>query len=124
MKIKRFEEIEAWKRARELTRLVYEITSKGRFLKDWALRDQIRKACISVTSNIAEGFDSGFTREFIRFLCFSRRSLSEVQNQLYTALDQSYSTKNEFNIAYNQAEETRKIITGFIKYLKSYELAS
>ena len=118
MKIKNFEEIEAWKRARELTKKIYEITSKKEFSRDWALKEQIRRATISIMSNIAEGFDSGFKNEFARFLSIARRSTSEVQSHLYIALDQSYLDKNEFNFTYNETEEIRKMITGFIKYLR------
>ncbi len=118
MKINKFEEIDAWKRARELTKLNYQISSKGHFSNDWNLRDQIRRASISVISNIAEGFDSGTKNEFVRFLTFSKRSTSEIQSQLYVALDQSYISQNEFTAIYQETEEIRKMISGFIKYLK------
>jgi len=121
MKIQKFEDIEAWKRARELTKSIYKVSSKDRFSKDWSLRDQIRRAMISITSNIAEGFDSGFSTEFARFLNISRRSASEVQSQLYVALDQLYISTGEFNDLYGETEEIRKMITGFIKYLRSYK---
>ena len=118
MKINKFEEIDAWKRARELTKMIYYISKEGHFSNDWTLRDQIRKAAISVMSNITEGFDSGTKNEFVRFLTFSKRSTSEIQSQLYTALDQSYISQNEFTTIYQEAEEIRKMISGFIKYLK------
>lgn len=118
MKIKKFEELDIWKRSRQLTKLIYKVTCIEEFSKDWALRDQIRRAAISVMSNIAEGFDAGSKPEFSRFLSISRRSLSEVQSQLYVALDQSYISSIEFNSLYNEAEEIRRMITGFIKYLK------
>jgi len=72
-------------------------------------------------SNIAEGFDSGFSKEFSRFLNISRRSTSEVQSQLYVAVDQMYINNGEFDHLYGEAEEIRKMITGFIKYLRSYQ---
>lgn len=121
MKINKFEDIEAWKRSRELTKSIYKVSSKDRFAKDWTLRDQIRRAAISVMSNIAEGFDSGFSAEFSRFLNISRRSASEVQSQLYVALDQLYITKEEFDNLYGETEEIRKMITGFVKYLQTYK---
>ena len=121
MKIQRFEDIEAWKKTRELTKSIYKVSSKDKFSKDWTLRDQIRRAAISIVSNIAEGFDSGFSAEFARFLNISRRSASEVQSQLYIALDQMYISIEEFNALYGDTEEIRKMITGFIKYLKSYK---
>jgi len=121
MKIKRFEDIEAWGRARELTKCIYKVSSINYFSKDWGLRDQIRKSSISVMSNIAEGFDSISRMEFSRFLGIARRSVSEIQSQLYIALDQGYVTENEFNSFYNEAEEIRKMITSFIKYLRSFQ---
>jgi len=118
MKIKNFEEIESWKRARQLSKKIYKITSTEKFSKDWELKEQIRRAAISVMSNIAEGFDSSSKIEFARFLGISRRSASEVQSQLYIALDQNYIDANDFNPLYKETEEIRKMITGFIKYLK------
>ncbi len=118
MKITQFEEIESWKRARELTKEIYRISSTSVFSKDWALRDQIRRAAISIMSNIAEGFDSGFKTEFSRFLNMSRRSASELQSQLYVVKDQGYIDASEFHKIYKEAEAIRKLITGFIKYLK------
>ena len=119
MRIKNFEEIEAWKRARELTKLIYRISSHVDFNKDWGLKDQIRRAAISVMSNIAEGFDSSSKLEFIRFLGISRRSASEIQSQLYVAVDQGYIQQDDFKNIYKETEEIRKMITGFIRYLKN-----
>jgi four helix bundle protein len=118
MTIKSFEDIEAWKKARELTKRIYRVTSLEKFSKDWELRDQIRRAVISVMSNIAEGFDSSSKIEFARFLNISRRSASEIQSQLYVALDQGYIEKKDFDPLYKEAEEIRKMLTGFAKYLK------
>ena len=75
-------------------------------------------------SNIVEGFDSGFNSGFVRFLNMSRRSASEVQNHLYVALDQKYISNDVFKNVYEQTEEIRKMIIGFIKYLKNYKLAN
>lgn len=119
MRINNFEEIEAWKKSRELTKIIYRLSSKSEFSKDWLLKDQIRRAVIFVGSNIAEGFDSGFNKEFARFLNISKRSVSEIQSQLYVALDQLYINHKEFECAYDCAQEIRKIISGFIRYLKS-----
>lgn len=76
------------------------------------------RAAVSIMSNIAEGFDSSSKKEFSRFLSMSRRSASEIQSQLYIALDQAYINDSEFNELYREAEEIRRMITGFIKYLK------
>ena len=115
--ISRFEDIEAWKTARQLTNSVYSLTNLSAFSRDFGLRDQIRRASISVMSNIAEGFDSGFRAEFSRFLNIAKRSASEVQSQLYIALDQRYVNKKDFSIVYEEAESARKMISGLIKTL-------
>jgi four helix bundle protein len=88
MKIERFEEIKAWQLARELSRKVYALTNKGRFVRDFRLKGQIQGAAGSIMNNIAEGFDSETTAEFLRFLRYAKRSCSEVQSELYIALDQ------------------------------------
>jgi four helix bundle protein len=97
MKITRFEDIEGSQLARELTRQVYAVVMRGMFAKDFGLRDQITLASGSAMHNIAEGFDGGSNAEFVKFLRYSQRSCSEVQSQLYIALDQSYITPEEFD---------------------------
>jgi four helix bundle protein len=118
MKIERFEDIQGWQKARELTRMVYEVTKKDAFARDRWLRDQIRGATGSVMANIAEGFDAGSDTEFIRFLRYARRSASEVQSHLYIALDQGYITQGHFDAIYQTASEARRLIGGFIRYLE------
>ncbi len=120
MGIRRFEEIEAWQIARELTRGVYATTRTQPFSRDYGLTDQIRRAAGSVMHNIAEGFDSGSTAEFIRFLRYARRSCSEVQSQLYVAMDQEYLSREVFDASYRKAELTRSKIGAFIRYLEGY----
>jgi four helix bundle protein len=117
--IRRFEDLNVWKAARVLVNLVYEKSSKTGFAKDFALRDQIRKAAISVMSNIAEGLDAGYDKEFIRFLGFSFRSASEVQSQLYTALDLGYIDNSEFETIYAKAVDTKKQTRKLVSYLAS-----
>src|SRR5437867_10546858 len=117
MKIERFEDIEAWKLARELTRRIYDTTEKGEFARDFGLRDQIRRAAGSVMHNIAEGFDAGSNAEFVRFLQYAKRSCTEVQSQLYVALDRKYVSESEFGALYEQTRLTRAKIGAFIKYL-------
>jgi four helix bundle protein len=121
MKIERFEDIEAWQLARELTRKVYSLTKKTGFARDFGLRGQIQDAAGSSMHNIAEGFDSETNPEFIRFLRYAKRSCTEVQSELYVALDQQYITKAEFQDVYDYAGRTRASIRGFIKYLAAYE---
>ena len=117
MKIEKFEDINAWKKARSLTKQVYRLTRKVKFSRDFGLKDQIQRAAVSIMSNIAEGFDSNRNKEFTKFLEYSKRSASEVQSELYVALDQTYINREEFTSCYEQAEECKKLIIGFIKHL-------
>ncbi|MBW2478570.1 MAG: four helix bundle protein [Deltaproteobacteria bacterium] len=121
MKIERFEDIEAWQLARELTRKVYTLTKKPKFAQDFGLKRQIQEAAGSSMHNIAEGFDSETNPEFIRFLRYARRSCTEVQSELYVASDQQYITDAKFQDVYDHAGRTRAAIRGFINYLISYE---
>ena len=121
MKIERFEDIEAWQLARELTQKVYHLTKKKEFAKDYGLKRQIQDAAGSSMHNIAEGFDSETNAEFIRFLRYAKRSCTEVQSELYVALDEVYISPKEFKDVYEQARRTRAAIRGFINYVKKYE---
>jgi len=117
MTIRRFEDIEGWQMARELTRQVYAVAMKGAFRRDFGLRDQITRAAGSVMHNVAEGFDGGSNAEFAKFLRYSQRSCSEVQSELYVALDCVYISQAEFDVIYQQAGDTHAKIGGFIRYL-------
>ena len=121
MKIERFEDIEAWQLARVLTRKVYRATKNSSFVKDFELKGQIRSAAGSSMHNTAEGFDSETNAEFVRFLRYAKRSCTEVQSELYVALDEGYVAQEEFDDIYLQAARTRAAIYGFIEYLKKYE---
>ena len=121
MKIERFEDIEGWQLARELTRKVYALTKKDKFAHDFGLKGQIQDAVGSSMHNIVEGFDSETNPEFVRFLRYAKRSCTEVQSELYVALDQQYITKSEFQDVYDHAGRTRATIRGFIKYLLAYD---
>ena len=124
MKISRFEDIEAWKLAPTLTQKVYQLTRKDEFSKDYGLKNQIRDASDSSMYNIAEGFDAESNAEFIRFLRYAKRSCSEVQSELYVALDENNISSVEFDETYELARRTRAAIRGFINYLKKYEQSS
>lgn len=104
--------------ARELTNFVYKMTQQDKFARDFGLRDQIRRAAISVMSNIAEGFGRENNGDFRRFLAIAKASASEVQSQLYIALDQKYITETQFQHGYRLCNETIRTIGGFIAYLK------
>ena len=119
-RIERFEEIEAWQAARELANLVYDLSDKGAFAKDWALRDQIRRAAVSVMSNIAEGFEGQTNRSFIAYLYRAKGSAGEVRCQLYLAQDRGYVSKDELAAAQAVAEKTACLTAGFISYLESH----
>lgn len=118
MKIERFEDIRAWQPARELTNLVYDMTEQGNFAGDFRLRDQIQGAAGSIMHNIAEGFDDGSDPEFIHFLKYSRRSASEVQSEIYLALDRKYISPQDFQRVYDMATTTKKSINAFSAYLR------
>ena len=95
---KKFEDLPCWQKTKELCNTVFKLINKVKFKRDIALKDQIWKAAGSTMDNIAEGFDDGSTREFIRFLGYSQRSCSEVQSQLYRALDCGYIDQSEFKV--------------------------
>jgi four helix bundle protein len=117
--ITRFEDIESWKTARQLTNSVYAHTNQTRFNRDFGLRDQIRRASVSVMSNIAEGFESRTDVQFINFLGMARASAGEVRAQLYIALDQKYITEEQFNETFLMTQTCARQIANFIKYLEA-----
>ncbi|MGH7870850.1 MAG: four helix bundle protein [Candidatus Binatia bacterium] len=90
MQIKNFEDLEIWKDARHLTREIYSLSMAPKFSKDFALRDQMRRAAVSIMSNIAEGFERGGNQEFVQFLYIAKGSCGELRSQLFVALDQEY----------------------------------
>ncbi len=118
----RFEDIEAWKKARLLANVIYKLTAAGEFTRDYGLKHQIRRAAVSVLSNIAEGFEREGKTEFRRFLTIAKGSCGEARAQLYVALDQHYITAEQFDAAAHQAVEVSRMISGLIKYLHQSEL--
>lgn len=117
-----FEEIEAWQRARELAREIYTISAQGMFSKDFGLRDQIRKASVSIMSNIAEGFDRGGTNEFLQFLSMAKGSASEVRSHLCVAHDQGYIDQETFERISAQAAEIGRMVGRLMSYLRSTKI--
>ena len=111
-KIERFEDLIAWQKARELTKNIYKITRQGEFKKDFGLRDQIRRASVSVMSNIAEGFERGGRSEFHQFLVIAKGSCAELKSHLYVALDADYIDAQTFQRLYTVAEEAKRVIGG------------
>ena len=116
--VERFEDLRVWQAAREIVNAIYNISSEGAFPKDYALRDQIRRAAISIPSNIAEGFSRRSNKEFTQFLFISKGSAAEVQSQLYTALDQGYISQETFDNIYEMMEVIAKQLSRLITYLK------
>jgi four helix bundle protein len=118
---KKFEELPCWIKARELCQAIYKLINLSAFKKDFSLRNQIWDASGSVIDNIAEGFDDGSTMEFIKFLGYSQRSCSEVQSQLYRAIDCEYISQKQFDHTYDLASDCRKQIKGLRKNLREYD---
>ena len=118
MKFKKFEELPIWKLALKITKVIYDLTAKEKFSKDFSLKDQIRRAVISISSNIVEGFEKNNTNEFIRYLKIAKGSVGEVRNQLYIALSINYITKKEFEETNKMLEDLANQVGGLIGYLQ------
>ena len=118
-KFNSFEEINSWQKSRIFNKRIYLITENTNFKKDFDLTRQIRRASISISSNIAEGFERNTDKEFIYFLYVAKASAGEVRSQLYLAFDLEYITKEEFEKLLESATEISRLIAGFIKYLES-----
>ena len=116
---KRFEDLEVWQRAKDLTNLIYKYSTDGSFSRDFGLRDQMRRAYVSIMSNIAEGFESQTQAMFIKYLGYAKGSAGELRAQLYIARDQGYITEEDFNTMFSTAEICSRQLTGFIQYLES-----
>ncbi len=117
-KIERFEDIDAWQKGRELTKIIYKITAQGDIAKDFALKDQLRRASVSIMANIAEGFEREGNKEFRQFLAMAKGSVGELKSHLYVALDAGTMTEQDFNQLMALADETSRLIAGFLRYLK------
>lgn len=118
MKIERFEDIPIWKLALTITKTIYDLSAKERFSKDWWLKDQIRRAVISISSNIVEWFEKNNNNEFVRYLKIAKWSCWETRNQIYIALAIEYITEKEFEKVNELLLSLGKQIGWFIKYLE------
>jgi four helix bundle protein len=116
--ILKFEDIVAWQKALELSDLIYSYSNNDKFSKDFGLKDQMRRASVSVVSNIAEGFEREGNNQFIYFLLIAKASAGELRAQLYISRNQNYISQNEFDSINNKVIEVSKIISGFISYLR------
>jgi four helix bundle protein len=116
--IKSSEDIGAWQEGRKLVRAIYQASCAGNFARDFALRDQIRRAAISIPSNIAEGFERDGNREFYQFLSLAKGSCGEVRTQLYLALDEAYLTKSQFDSLSEAALRISRMVASLMTYLR------
>ena len=114
-----FEGIEAWKLARRLTKEVYSVSNTSDFSKDFGLKDQIRRASVSIMSNISEGFERDGSKEFMQFLSIAKGSSGEVRSQLYVLLDCGYIEQKDFDELMRMTTTVSKLISGLMKYLKT-----
>lgn len=117
-RVENFEDLNVYKQARDLTNKIYEITRQGLFTKDYGLRDQLRRASVSVMSNIAEGFERGTNAEFIQFLFIAKGSCGEARAQLSIAFDQKYIDKNIYESLIDQCQRISGMLNNLITYLK------
>ncbi|HQU86799.1 MAG TPA: four helix bundle protein [Pyrinomonadaceae bacterium] len=115
---KRFEDIKAWQKAREVTREIYRVTAIGDFSKDYDLRSQIRRASISIMANIAEGFGRKSDKEFANFLNIAHASACEAQSHLYVALDLNYTNQQSFDNLYQSLVEITRMIYALSEHLR------
>jgi len=113
-RISRFEDLIAWQKARMLAKEIYRVTSQNAFARDFGLTDQIRRAAVSVMSNLAEGFERNGRAEFHQFLVVAKGSCAEVKSQLYIASDVGYLSRNEFDELASLTDEVGRI-TGALK---------
>ncbi len=121
MNFKKFEELPIWKLALKITKIIYDLSAKEKWAKVFGLKDQIRRAVISISSNTVEGFEKNNNNEFVRYLRIAKGSAGEVRNQLYIALAVDYIAEKEFNEVNNLLEDLAKQIGGLIGYLEKHK---
>lgn len=120
-KIKRFEDLEVWKEAVKMGVSVYKVTEEGKIAKDFSVRDQLRRAAISVSNNIAEGFEYNNNRAFIRFLMYAKGSAGELRSQLFVLKEAGMIEMDKFQPMWENALKLSKTIEGFRKYLRDFD---
>ncbi len=121
-KIDRIEDIIVWQKAKSLTVEIYKASNHGNFARDFGLRDQIRRAAVSIPSNIAEGFGRGGNREFLQFLSIAKGSLFELKTQLIIANEIGYLDNEIFIKISNDSDEVGKMLTSFMNYLSNSDI--
>lgn len=121
-RIRRFEDLDAWKAARKVTSEIYTLSRRGELARDFGLRDQLCRAAVSIMANIAEGFERDGDKEFVSFLSIAKGSAGEVRSLLYVALDQAYLSQNEFDQLSLRLAECSRMIAGLLSYLRQSNL--
>lgn len=120
--IKRFEDLDVWKKSRILDNIIFKMSNKNNFKSDFELIKQARRSSGSIMDNIAEGFERGGKGEFIQFLSISKGSAGELRSQMYRAHDREYISKTEFDATYDQCVEISKMLQGFMDYLRNSDI--
>lgn len=115
--VRRFEDLECWQEARRFVQLIYKLSKKQEFRKDLELVRQVRRSAVSSMANISEGFHRNSTKEFMRFLDYSRASIAETLSHSYVALDQNYITDSDMVKLKDQSDIVWKKVNNFISYL-------
>jgi four helix bundle protein len=115
---KSFEELDVWKNGKKFTVLIYKVSNSKTFSSDFSLRDQLRRASVSIISNIAEGFERNGNKEFIRFLKIAKGSAGEIRAQLYIAFELDYISNSEFKELYEEINLISKQLSSLITYLR------
>ncbi len=116
---KRFEDIQAWQKARVLTNEIYVISGSGDFGKDYDLRNQIRRSCVSILANIAEGQGRRTDKDFAHFLNISLGSIAETKSHIWVALDLGYLSQQRFDSIYDKLDEVGRMIFALNAHLRA-----
>lgn len=119
MKIQSYDQIQSWKKGIEITKQIYKITNSGHFLNDKSLSDQMRRSAVSISSNIAEGFERNSNNEFTRFLTIAKGSAGELRTQITISYQICYLTKNEYESLIQEISATMNLLGSFISYLRT-----
>ena len=120
-KIERFEDLEIWKEAVAIGVDIYHLTSGGKLEKDYSAKDQLRRAAISISNNIAEGFEYNNNKVFVKFLRYAKASAGELRSNLFVLKEAQVIAEGDNEKLQNKLLATSKNISGFIKYLKDFD---
>jgi four helix bundle protein len=120
-KINRFEDLAVWKEAVVIGVDIYRLTSKGKLRRDFSAIDQLRRAAISISNNIAEGFEYNNPKSFVKFLNYAKGSAGELRSNLFVLKEAEIVQKHDYEIMSNKLVEISKSIKGFMKYLKDFD---